>query len=151
VMLALSAFAAGCDEQKSTPAAPSATASAPVEASATASAASPAPTASAHTPGKGKMANCPNAVEGATTDFKDVDKGIEILVTAKAEGATKDIRARAKHMADVSKDASRGNKAHDGSGQGGGQFGRCPVVLKNTKVAVEDAEGGAKLTVTIEN
>jgi TusA-related sulfurtransferase len=143
----------GCDEQKPAPTAqssapePAKTASAAPEAAATAPSAAP----SAHTPGKGKMANCPNAVEGAATEFKDVDKGIEILVTAKTEAATQDIRRRAKHMATVSKEATRSSKTHDGSGQGGGQFGRCPVVLKNTKVDAADVEGGAKLTVVTDS
>jgi TusA-related sulfurtransferase len=94
----------------------------------------------------GKMANCPNLVEGAATAIASVEGGVELVVTAKDEAATKEIRARARHLADASKDEAPSVR-HDGSHHGGGQFGRCPVVARNTIVTTDDVEGGAKLTV----
>jgi TusA-related sulfurtransferase len=111
----------------------------------TAAAAAPTPSA-ASSAAMGKMANCPNLVETAATAIKDVEGGVELTVTAKDEAATKEIRARAKHLADVSKEEVPSVK-HNGSGHGGGQFGRCPVVARNTVVTADDVEGGAKLTV----
>jgi TusA-related sulfurtransferase len=92
------------------------------------------------------MANCPNLVEGSATAIKDVEGGVELTVTAKDEAATRDIRARARHLADVSKQETPASR-HNGSGHGGGKSGRCPVVARNTVVTADDVEGGAKLTV----
>jgi hypothetical protein len=94
----------------------------------------------------GKMANCPNLVEGSATAIKEVDGGVELTVTAKDEAGTKEIRARAKHLADVSKEEDPSVK-HNGGGHGGGQFGRCPVVARNTVVTADEVEGGSKITV----
>jgi len=98
-------------------------------------------------PGQGKMVHCPNAVVGSSTAFKDVDGGVEITVTAQGEAAATDIRARARHLAEAAKDMSAGQKRHDGSGQGGGGLGRCPVVVRDTLIDVADVEGGARITV----
>src|SRR6185369_6997601 len=95
---------------------------------------------------KALMANCPNTVEGATTSFNDVEGGIEITVTAKDDAAIKDIRARAKHLAEVAKEAAPSVK-HNQSGAGGGKFGRCPVVVRNTQLDAAEVESGVKITV----
>lgn len=126
----------GC-EDKPTPAPPAAASSAKPAASVA------APPSSA---AMGKMANCPNLVEGSDTAIADVDGGVALTVTAKDEAGTKEIRARAKHLAEVSKEEVPSVK-HNGGGHGGGQFGRCPVVARNTVVTVDEVEGGAKLTV----
>jgi TusA-related sulfurtransferase len=143
---------AGC-EDKPAGTQPSSTATAeapapPPTASATASA---APSGSAaNQDAKGGMKNCPNAVEGATTEMKNVDHGIEITVKGKDAAAAKEIRERAGHLAAASKDPAQAGK-HTGTGQGGGQFGRCPVVMKDTTVVAADVEGGSKLTVTVKD
>ena len=103
----------------------------------------PPPASAAST---GKMANCPNLVEGSATAIKDVEGGVELTVTARDAAATTDIRARARHLADMSKQEAPASR-HNGSGHGGGKLGRCPVVARNTVVTADDVEGGAKLTV----
>ena len=132
----------GCKETPAPTPAPAPEAAA--NASPTASVASPPPPAGAAS--TGKMTNCPNLVEGSATAIKDVEGGVELTVTAKDEAATKDIRARARHLADVSKQEAPATR-HNGSGHGGGKSGRCPVVARNTVVTADDVEGGAKLTV----
>ena len=134
---------AACEEKKPEVTAPSATAAAAAP-TASASQSPPAPSGSAKA--KGKMTNCPNAVEGSKTEIQNTPKGVEITVLAKDEAATKEIRARAAHLAEASKDTAQMAK-HNGTGQGGGQFGRCPVVMKDTTVTTADVEGGSKITV----
>lgn len=138
---------AGCDDPKPPPppapsAKPAMTAPAP---NATAMAPAVAPTSTAAAVA-GKMANCPSAVEGAATDIKDVEGGVELAITAKSADATKDIRARSKTLADAAKTESTDRK-HTGTGEGGGAFGRCPVVMRATSVDLSDIEGGTKLVV----
>jgi hypothetical protein len=96
--------------------------------------------------GIGKMAHCPSAVEGADTKVTDTKDGVSVVVTAKADGATKQIRDRAKQLADVSRKAPAAVK-HDGSGTGGGSLGRCPVVVRDTVVDTKDVAGGSQITV----
>lgn len=155
--LALSALglaAAGCEDPKPTaapvptqtakptPAAPTATAAAPATPTA-------APTGQADAT-KGKMANCPSAVEGAKTEIKDVEGGVELSITAASADGTKDVRARSKAIAEAAKTEATTRK-HSGTGEGGGAFGRCPVVLKETDVTVADMEGGSKVVVKAKN
>jgi TusA-related sulfurtransferase len=141
--VALTSF--GCEEDKPLPTTPTTTATAKPTARATATATASAAAASAK---QGNMTHCPNAVEGATTEIKDTKEGVEILVTAKDDKATKDIRDRAKHLVDAAKaDAAAATPKHTGEGQGGGQFGRCPVVMKNTTVEAKEIPGGTQITV----
>ncbi|MEJ7729865.1 MAG: hypothetical protein WKG00_11655 [Polyangiaceae bacterium] len=141
----LSAGAAGC-EDKPAPVAdapsarPSATAAPNPSATATA-------TADARTAKQGNMSHCPNAVEGAATEIKDTADGVELLITAKTEAATKEIRDRAQHLVEAGKAEGSAAPKHTGEGQGGGRFGRCPVVMKNTDVAAQEIPGGTQLTV----
>jgi hypothetical protein len=130
----------GC-ETKPTPAPPVASSTAASVASVAAPAQSAAPTLPV-----GKMANCPNIVEGAATVIKEVEGGVELTITAKDEAATKEIRGKSRRLAEMSKDESPSVR-HDGSHHGGGQFGRCPVVARNTFVTSEEVEGGARITV----
>ena len=131
----------GCESKPTptpAPAAPSSEAASSARPAASVAAATGAP--------MGKMANCPNLVEGSATAIKEIEGGVELTVTSREEAATKEIRARAKHLADVSKEEVPSVK-HNGGGHGGGQFGRCPVVARNTVVTAFDVEGGARLTV----
>jgi TusA-related sulfurtransferase len=96
--------------------------------------------------GRGKMSHCPSAVDGAKTKVADAKDGVTVTVTAAAADATKEIRDRAKHVAQVAKDAPKAT-THDGEGHGGGGLGRCPVVLANTTIDEKDVEGGVVFTV----
>lgn len=133
----------GCDDAKPSP--PTATSATAAAASVTAP-----PTAKPSTQptaaDRGKMVHCPNALDGTTTDIQDTDGGVIVTVTAKDEAKSKEIRERAKFLAEASKNEAPGAK-HNGSGAGGGAFGRCPVVNRNTTVEAADVDGGSKLTV----
>jgi hypothetical protein len=94
-----------------------------------------------------KMANCPSAVEGATTTVADGKDAVEVTVVAKDKKATEEIRARSKKLAEASKTAAPAEVKHSGTGTGGGEIGFCPVVLKDTTVEYAEVKGGAKLTV----
>jgi TusA-related sulfurtransferase len=100
--------------------------------------------------GERKMANCPSSVEGAKTVVANTKDGVTVTVTGTTDQATSDIRARAKHVAEVSTHDG-GPVAHTGGGEGGGTLGRCPVVLGNTIVTEKDVPGGAELTVKARN
>lgn len=108
------------------------------------------PSTSTSSADRGKMVHCPSTVEGATTGIEDVDGGVVITVTAKDDGKAKEIRERAKFLADASKSETPGAR-HDGSGAGGGALGRCPVVNRNTSVEAADVDGGSKITVKPKN
>ena len=96
--------------------------------------------------GERKMSHCPSAVDGATTKLTNNKDGVIVLVTAKDDSGMKDIRARAKHVVDVTKlDAAA--STHTGEGTGGGGLGRCPVVVKDTVITAKDAPGGTEFTV----
>lgn len=145
LVLVLLSAAAGCEDKPAPVAeAPSArpTASAAPKPSATAAA-----TADTRTAKQGNMSHCPNAVDGATTEIKDTPDGVDLLVTAKDEAATKEIRERAKHLVEAGKTEGGEAPKHTGEGQGGGRFGRCPVVMKNTDVTTKEIPGGTQLTV----
>src|SRR5215472_259084 len=102
--------------------------------------------------GANKMANCPNAVDGATTQVKDAKDGFEMVVTAKADDATAEIRKRSKHLVEAAKlDPANNALQHTGGGTGGGGLGRCPVVMKDTLVDEKDVPGGASLSVKAKN
>jgi TusA-related sulfurtransferase len=135
----------GC-ENKPTPTPAASSSEAASSARAAASVAPPPSSIAPSSAPMGKMANCPNLVEGGATAIKDVEGGVELTVTARDEAATREIRARARHLAEVSKEEVPSVK-HNGGGHGGGQFGRCPVVARNTVVTSDDVEGGARLTV----
>jgi hypothetical protein len=101
--------------------------------------------------GVGKMAHCPNAVKGATTAISERGGAVAITVTAKDDTAVQEIRERAKQIVLASQKTETGEIKHDGNGDGGGGFGRCPIVLKDTSVVEKDAPGGALFTVTPKN
>lgn len=144
--LAASLGSLGCDDPKPAPTPTDATPK-PTVAATSVKPVKPKPAATAD---RGKMVHCPSAVDGATTDIQDAEGGVVITVSAKDEAKTKEIRERAKFLAEASKTEAPGAK-HDGSGAGGGALGRCPVVNRNTTVEAADVEGGSKITVKPKN
>jgi TusA-related sulfurtransferase len=146
VAISAPALVVGCKAKETpktdTPPVPSAP-TADVSASASAPAASASGSASA---AAGKMAHCPASVAGATTEIKDSKDGIVITVLAKDAAATAEIRTRAKFLSESAKDMTPDVK-HTGSGEGGGAFGRCVVVMRNTMVDAKDVPGGSEIAV----
>ncbi len=140
---ALTAVPACKSKTESAPPAPSAPA-APVASATAAEAPSAAPPAAPAASASGKMAHCPSTVDGAKTDIKDTKTGVEITVTGKDAA---EIRARAKFLSQSVRNATA-DVQHNGSGEGGGAFGRCPVVLRRTTVEESEVEGGAKIVVS---
>jgi len=135
----------GC--KKDTPAptpTPSASASGSDSPQASASAA-PSPSASA-VAASGKMAHCPNAVDGAVTNISDVPGGVAIAITGTSVDITTQIRARSQALLDASKNQDAGVR-HNGTGEGGGKFGRCPVVMRNTTLDISTIDNGSKIVV----
>lgn len=100
--------------------------------------------------GAGKMSHCPSAVTGATTVLKNIPAGVSVTVTVpNDDAATKSIRDRAKHLAEVASSADAGavEPPHTGEGGGGGGIGRCPIVVKSTTLVVKDVPGGSQVDV----
>ncbi len=93
--------------------------------------------------GHGKMLHCPSALDGAATQVTDTKDGVVVTVT----GPEKDIRARTKDLIEAASKADESAMGHGGNGQGGGSFGRCPVVVTDTKLSAADVPGGSKITV----
>jgi TusA-related sulfurtransferase len=150
VLSALGVAATGCEDPKPTSTTPTQTAKPTAAPTAKPTAATTAAPASSAAAAAGKMSNCPSAVEGAKTEIKDVDGGVELSITASAEAATKDIRDRAKQIAEAAK-MEASTRKHTGTGEGGGAYGRCPVVMKATDIALADIAGGTKITVKIKD
>jgi hypothetical protein len=150
-LLSLATLAA-CDDKKTDPAP---TPSAPLLSASnlrlklvpTGSAAPSAAASAEAPPANGKMAHCPNAVAGATTDIKDVDGGVEMTISATTDAAKADIKERAKHTAEAAKEHAKDAKDHTGTGTGGGMSGRCPVVLHDTTLVFADTADGTKITI----
>lgn len=155
-VLALSALSlAGCDscDKKPTPptTVPSASAStamsdaAPTAADsgtmAMADAAAEAGAAGAH------MANCPSAAPGAIVALKDVEGGIEISITAKDDAGKKDIKARVAKLVESERHEVEAGVKHDHGGSGGGVYGRCTLVMRNTTLTTAELPDGVKATV----
>ena len=150
LVLGLSTLIA-CDDKKATPPpppAPSASAT-PVAvtdaATAVADAATAAADAAAAAPAH--MANCPTAAPGATIALKDVEGGIEIAITSKDEAAKKDIKARMVKLVEADRNEVEAGVQHNGGGGGGGKYGRCTIVMRNTKLETADLPDGVKATV----
>jgi hypothetical protein len=96
--------------------------------------------------GVGKMAHCPNAVKGAATQVTESSDTVAVTVTAKDDATVQEIRERAKQIVAAAAKTEAAQMKHDGTGNGGGGFGRCPIVLKDTAVVEKDAPGGATFT-----
>lgn len=85
-----------------------------------------------------RMPHCPSVVPGAITIATEVPDGIELRITAEGE-ATSEIRRRAARLASASDD-TRGK--HRATGALNAQFGRCPVVMRDTRLEVREVPGG---------
>lgn len=96
---------------------------------------------------KRKMSNCASSVANAKTEIKDIDKGVEITVTASEKADVDEIKVRAKDVTERVKSEAK-KEQHSGEGGGAGVMGRCPIVLSGTDVAVKDVDKGAVFTVT---
>ncbi len=92
------------------------------------------------------MAHCPNAVDGAVTNISDVPGGVAIAITGTSADITTQIRARSQALLEASKNQD-GGVHHNGTGEGGGKFGRCPVVMRNTTLDLSTIDNGSKLVV----
>jgi len=144
-----------CDKPKPPPPAPAASASATTAEtpSSTVDAAATAAVDAGGTEGTGgggqrgqHMANCPTAAPGATVALKDVEGGIEISVTG-TESVAKDVKARLAKLVEADKNEAEAGVKHDHNGGGGGAYGRCTIVMRNTKLETADIAGGVKATV----
>lgn len=153
VLVVSLACVAGCEEKKKEPAVVTAPDAAVVATATTdAAAAGDASTGAASATGDaGKhdahMANCPTAVPGATVALKNVEGGIEISVTGKDDSAAKEIKARMAKLVEADKNEVDAGVKHDRSGSGGGVYGRCTIVMRNTKLETADLPNGVKATV----
>ena len=142
--LALLAGCDSCNDKSTSGTTPSASVVASTPPSASAS--TPPAASSAGLAPSGKMAHCPNAVTGATTEIKDAPGGVEVTVTGTDDATAADIRARVHALVDAQKNQNP-NVKHTGQGEGGGLLGRCPIVLKDTTITTADVPNGAKMTV----
>jgi hypothetical protein len=151
----------GCDK-KATDASPAPSASATAPGSAMASAApsgmasagdasAVSATAEASDAGGGgkhrDMANCPSSAAGAVVAVKDVPGGVEVSVTGKDDAVTSDIRTRSKKLVLADKNEQASGVKHTGHGEGGGRYGRCTIVMRNTLLETAEIPGGIKATV----
>ncbi len=89
-----------------------------------------------------RLANCPSVVAGAATIVSEIPEGVELRITGGADAAP-EIRRRALVLAAASERTAGQHRADGGQNA---QFGRCPVVMRNTKVEVRDIPGGAGVT-----
>ena len=150
---------AGCDDKKKPEPAPTPSATVSAMASATAMAtdamaaapdAGRAAAADAGAP-NGHMANCPTAAPGATVALKDVEGGIEVSITGKDEAAAKEIKARMTKLVEADKNEADAGVKHDHGGSGHGTYGRCTIVMRNTKLTTSDIPNGVKALVIASN
>jgi len=146
-LASLAVLLAGCpEEKKPEQTQPTAT---PTSSATIASTATAAPSGSAGA--SGKMAHCPNAVTAAKVEIKDVEGGVDMIVTGADDASVKEIRERSKHLGDVAKEMAKERSAdpskHDGSGRGGSVHGRCPALIRDTTLDVADVDKGSKLTI----
>ena len=131
----------GCSEKKSEP--PPRSEPAP--------ASEPAKVESATAPpargpvGGGRMEHCPTAVPGAETKIAAVGDGVEVTITSPDAKAAGDIRGDARHLQEVAEKAPAAVR-HTGEGDGGGGLGKCPILVRDTRIAVAEIEGGVKIT-----
>lgn len=94
-----------------------------------------------------KMANCPSAAAGATTAVKADKTAVTVSVTAKEKEVIAEIQTRAKKLSTLDTSADADIK-HTGEGTGGGQLGKCPVVMTDVTLKVKDLKNGSAITMT---
>ena len=98
-----------------------------------------------------KMMHCPSAVEGATTRVETGKESVVVTVTTKEPAKAAEIQKRAKHLASLTAPTAAPEVKHSGQGTGGGALGKCPVVMRDVTLKVEELKDGAKVTVTPKN
>ena len=98
-----------------------------------------------------KMKHCPSAVEGSTTKVEGGKEAVVVTITASDPAKAADIQKRAKHLASLTAPTAAPEVKHSGQGTGGGALGKCPVVMRDVTLKVEDQKDGAKVTVTPKN
>ena len=98
-----------------------------------------------------KMMHCPIAVVGSTTKVETGKESVVLTITSSDAAKVAEIQKRAKHLAGLSSDAAPPELKHTGQGTGGGALGKCPVVMRDVTLKVEDQKDGAKVTVTPKN
>ena len=94
-----------------------------------------------------KMANCPSAAPGATTAVKADKTSVTLTITAKDKAGIAEIQKRAKKLSSLDTSADADVK-HTGEGTGGGQLGKCPVVMTDVTLKVKDSKTGTAITMT---
>lgn len=94
-----------------------------------------------------RMPRCPNVVPGAATVVAEVPDGVELRITAEGDGQN-EIRQRANALASAADD-TRGK--HQANGAVNARFGRCPVVMRNTKLETREIPGGVAIVVKPSN
>ena len=94
-----------------------------------------------------KMANCPSAAPGSTTAVKADKAAVTVSVTAKEKEVIAEIQKRAKKLSTLDTSADADIK-HTGEGTGGGQLGKCPVVMTDVTLKVKDLKNGSAITMT---
>jgi hypothetical protein len=92
-----------------------------------------------------KMMHCPSAVEGAKTEVEQTGDAVVVTVTAADPAKAPEIQKRAKHLASLTA-AGTPEVKHTGQGTGGGALGKCPVIIADATLSVEDQNDGAKVT-----
>lgn len=97
-----------------------------------------------------KMMHCPSAVEGAATKVEQTAEAVIVSVTVADAAQVAEVQKRAKHLASLTAAPSAEVK-HTGQGTGGGALGKCPVVMKDVTLSVDDLEDGAKVTMKPKN
>ena len=98
-----------------------------------------------------KMMHCPSAVIGSATKVETGKESVVLTITSSDAAKVAEIQTRAKHLAGLSSDGAPPELKHTGQGTGGGALGKCPVVMRDVTLKVEDQKDGAKVTVTPKN
>ena len=98
-----------------------------------------------------KMKHCPSAVEGSITKVEGGKEAVVVTISAKDPAKAAEIQKRAKHLASVTAPTAAPEVKHSGQGTGGGALGKCPVVMRDVTLKVEDQKDGAKVTITPKN
>lgn len=106
------------------------------------------PVAKEEVPGMAnKMEHCPASVAGSKTVVADGEGVVIVTTTAADEASVADIRKRSTYLVGLN-DVDMSDTKHSGSGTGGGGQGMCPVAVGLATLAVEEVEGGSKITMT---
>lgn len=93
-----------------------------------------------------RMANCPNAVAGATTRVVDTADGVEVQISAADVTAKQRIRELSEVQAQQSEPV-RSAPEHSGLHGGPGSIGHCPILHEGTRVTMTVTDAGATLHV----